>query len=128
MPFLVGPRGDVDRGARRAGIFAERARDLQSVHDAERPIEPARVVLGFGVRTDQELRSGHARTAEHVADSVDRRFKPGLRETSGEPAARINVLRGKRRPVHAALVSAELGEAAQVRKQSAAVDLRHCAG
>jgi hypothetical protein len=69
-----------------------------------------------------------ARTAEHVADSVDRRFKPRVRETSDEPAARLDVLRRKRRPVHAALVSAELGEAAQVGEQSATIDLRHCAG
>jgi hypothetical protein len=49
VSFLVGPRGDVDGGARRASVFAECARDFQSVDDAERPIEPPRMVLGFGV-------------------------------------------------------------------------------
>jgi hypothetical protein len=74
------------------------------------------MVLRLGVRTEQELKSGHARTAEHVADSIDRRFERGFRETSGEPAARLDVLWRKRRPVHATLVSAELGQAAEVGK------------
>ena len=74
------------------------------------------MVLRFGVRTEQELKSGRARTAEHVADSIDRRFEPRLRETSGELAARLDVLRRERRPVHATLVSAELGQATEVGK------------
>ena len=83
------------------------------------------MVLRFGVRTEQDFKSGHARTAEHIADSVDRRFEPGFRETSGEPAARLDVLWRKRRPMHAAFVSAELGQAVEVGEQSGAVDLRH---
>jgi len=55
MPFLIRPGGDVDRGARRAWVFAKGARDFEAVHDAKRPIEPARMVLRFGVRADQEL-------------------------------------------------------------------------
>ncbi len=83
------------------------------------------MVLGFAVRTDQELRPCRAGTAEHIADSVDLRIEPGFRETPGEPASRLDVLRRKRRTVHAALISAELSEAAKVGEQSAAVDLRH---
>ena len=125
VPFLIRPGGDVDRGAGRAWVFAKGARDFEPVHDAKRPIEPARMVLGFGVRAKQELGPGRARAAEHVANSVDRRFEACVRETPGEPAARLDVLRRKRRSMHAALVSAELGQAAEVGEQSGAVDLRH---
>jgi hypothetical protein len=78
VPFLVRPGGDVDRDAGRAWIFAECPRDFQSVDDAERPIEPARMVLGFGVRANQELRPGGARSAEDIADAVDLRLEPPL--------------------------------------------------
>src|SRR5580704_7807270 len=125
MPFLVRPGGDVDRGARRAWVFAKGARDFEAVHDAKRPIEPARMVLRFSVRADQQLGSGSARAAEHVADSVDRRFEACVGEAPGEPAARLDVLWRKRWPMHAAFVSAKLGQAAEVSKQSDAVDLRH---
>src|SRR5580698_6609218 len=127
VPFLIRPGRDVDCGAGRLGIFAKGARDFQSVNDAKRPVEPARMVLGLGVRADQELGASLSRTAEHVADPVDRRFEPGLSETAGEPAARFDILRRQRRSMHAAFVSAELGETAEVGEQSVAIDLRHLA-
>ncbi len=83
------------------------------------------MVLGFGVRTDQEPGPTRARTAEHIADTVNRRVEACVRETPGEPAARLDVLRRKRRPVHARLVGAELSQAPKVGEQSGAVDLRH---
>src|SRR5258708_7803358 len=52
MPFLIAPCRDLDRAADgRIGI--DHARGFEGIDDAQRPVEPARVVLAFEMRPGQ---------------------------------------------------------------------------
>ena len=72
MSFLIAPSRDFDRAGRiRIGIYG--AGGFEGIHDAKRPIEPAREILAFEMRPGQQFRSGFRTCAEYIADAVDRR-------------------------------------------------------
>ena len=70
MAFLVAPGCDLD-GAFDARVGIDDAGGFERIDDAERPIEPAGVILAFEMRTRQQLRPGFCTGAEHIADAVD---------------------------------------------------------
>ncbi len=71
-PFMLGSRID-DAGG------------LERIDHAERPIEPARVVLAFEMRPRQQLRPGLRAGAEDVADAVDLAREAGLGKALHQP-------------------------------------------
>ena len=125
MALLVGPRGDVDGEMRGLGILGQRARDLEAVDHAHHAVEPAAARLGVGVRAHQQARPALGAAADDVADAVDHRLQPRLLHAAGEPVPALDVLRRQVRAMHAGLVAAEIGDAAQVGQKSFAIDAGH---
>ena len=77
MAFLVAPCRDLD-GAADARVGIDDAGGFQRIDDAERPIEPARVILAFEMRARQQFGPGFRAGAEHIADAVDLGGESGL--------------------------------------------------
>ena len=84
MAFLVAPGRDFD-GAVDVRIGIDDAGGFERIDDAERPIEPAGVILAFEMRARQQFRSGFRAGAEHVADAVDLGRKAGLGKPLRQP-------------------------------------------
>ena len=82
-PFTLGS------GLMHAGGF-------ERIDDAKRPIEPARVVLAFEMRSGQQFRSGLCAGAEHIADAVDLGGEAGLGKPLA-PATPANAYAARRR-------------------------------
>ena len=73
MSFLIAPCRDFN-GAVDVRVGIDDAGGFEGIHDAKRPIEPAREILAFEMRPGQQFRSGFCAGAEHIADAVDRRL------------------------------------------------------
>src|SRR5262249_59475386 len=84
--------------------------------------------LGAGVRARQQSRPALGAAPDDIADAADPRLQPRLLHAAGEPAPAFDVLRRQVRAMHAGLVAAELGDAAQVAEQALTVDLGHGVG
>jgi hypothetical protein len=84
MSFLIAPGRDLD-GAGGARIWIDDAGSFERIDHAERPIEPARVILALEMRTGQKFRSGFRGCAEHIADAVDLGVKSCLGQSLGKP-------------------------------------------
>ena len=125
MPLLIGPGGDFDREIRTTGILVESACNFEPIDDAERAIEPARMVLRLRMRADQQPRTWFSRPGENIADAVDRRVKTGRRQLLDEPGSRRHVLRRIGRPMHAGLIFPEFRQTALVGKQAFSIYFRH---
>src|SRR5438067_4288927 len=81
--------------------------------------------LRFAMRADQQPALRIAIAADHIADAVDDRVKPGLGEFFGQPLPRGDVLGRIGRPVHPGLVAAEFGEPLQIGEDPRAIGSRH---
>src|SRR5436309_716193 len=94
MALLVAPCRDLD-GAIHIRIAIDHAGRFEGIDDAKRPIEPARKILTFEVRSSQQFWPGSVAGSEHVADSVDRRVQPRLGKFFGKPLQREHKRLGK---------------------------------
>src|SRR3954451_24893469 len=106
VAFLVAPCRDFD-GAFDLRIAVDHAGRFEGIDDAKRPVEPARKVLTFEVRSRQQLWPGFVASSEYVADAVGRRVKPRVGKLPGQPLQREHMRLGKSGLVHASLVSAD---------------------
>src|SRR5450755_4607369 len=106
MSFLIAPRRDFNGTVYvRAGI--DDAGGFEGIHDAKRPIEPAREILAFEMRPGQQFRSGFRTGAEHVADAVDLSCEPCLWKPLRQPLQRAHMRLRESRLVNAGLVCAD---------------------
>ena len=120
MSFLVAPGCDFDSAAG-IGIGIDDPGRFERVDDAERPIEPAGIVLAFEMRSRQQFRSRLGTGAEHVANAVDLGRQPGFGQPLRQPVQRADVRFGEGRLVDAGLVGADGTECVQVGEDPGAV-------
>ena len=121
MAFLVAPCRDLD-GAVDIRIGIDDAGGFERIDDAERSIEPARVVLAFEMRARQQFRPGFRAGAEHVADAVDLGRKACLGKPLRQPLQRAHMRLRESRLVNAGLVGADGTERVEIGKDPGAVD------
>ncbi len=117
VPLLVREGDDVDgqpgAGQRHPG------------HDAQRPVEPAGLVLRLDVAADQQVRAGAAVAPQHVADPVDGSVQAADLEPGHQPAAGFHVRGREGRPVDAGAEPADLAQLVQVGQEGSGVDRGH---
>ena len=123
MSFLIAPRRDFN-GAFEVRVGIENARGFEGVHDAKRPIEPARVVLAFEMRPGQQPGSGLRTGAQHIADAVDRSGQPGLGQPLHQPLQRAQMRLGEGRLVNSGFVGADATQRSEIRKDPGAIGLK----
>ena len=87
MSFLVVPCRDFD-GAVKVRIAIEDAGGFEGIDHAERPIEPAGIILALEMRPGQEFRPGFRAGAKHIADAV----KGGATPAQGVQVATAAIL------------------------------------
>jgi hypothetical protein len=123
MPFLIAPCRDFD-GAVCVRIRIDDAGGFERIHHAKRPIEPAREILAFEMRSGQQFRSGFLTGAEYIADAVDIGGKRCLGKPLRKPLQRAHMRLRESRLVNAGLVGADAAERMEVRKHPGAIDVR----
>jgi hypothetical protein len=121
MPFLVAPCRDLDRAVD-AGITVDDARGFERIDHAERPIEPAGMVLAFEMRAREQLRSCFRTGAEHIADAVDCRGEVGIGQVRRQPVQRAQMRLRECRLVHAGLVGADRAQCIEIGEHALAVE------
>src|SRR5260370_21160703 len=90
MSFLIAPGRDFD-GAICVRVGIDDSGGFERIYDAKRPIEPAREILAFKMRSSQQFRSGFCACAEDIADAVHRRSEAGLGKPLGKPLQRAHM-------------------------------------
>jgi len=115
VPLFVAEHRHVEADLPGRRVRGDHTRGLQCIDATQGPVEPTGIVLAFQMRAGEDLAAGRRALAEDIADAVDRGDEVGLRQSTREPFAGRDVLLGERRAVHAALVSPERREGAQVR-------------
>ena len=120
MSFLVAPRCNLDCTLD-IRIAIDDARGLEGIDDAERSIEPARVILAFQMRPRQQSAPGPGAGADNVADAVDLTGKAGFGKPLQQPLQGADVRLGKRRLVNAGLVGADGAQGVEVGENAGAV-------
>src|ERR1700733_7570070 len=123
MSFLIAPGSDFN-GAFDIRVGIENARGFEGVHDAKRPIEPARVVLAFEMRPGQQPGPGFRTGAQHIADAVDRSGQPGLGQPLRQPLQRAQMRLGEGRLVNPGFVGADATQRSEIRKDPGAIGLK----
>ena len=123
MAFLVAPGRDFD-GAVDVRIAIDDAGGFERIDDAERSIEPARVVLAFEMRARQQFRPGFGAGADDVADAVDLAGKSSLGKPLHQPLQRAQMRFRKGRLVNAGLVGADGAQRVEIGKDAGAIDVR----
>ena len=127
MSFLVAPGCDFDRAVDiRIGI--DDAGGFERIDDAERPIEPARIVLAFQMRAGQQFRSGFRAGAEDIADAVDLGREACLGQPLHQPFQRTHMRFRERRLVNASLVGADAAERIEIGKDAGAIGAKVSVG
>src|SRR5882724_5594493 len=125
MTLLIRPCCYFNADISRLWIGRKGARYLQSINHTHCPIEPARMVLGFKMTADQQRRTGRMRTANNIADAVELRLQPSFAHPRRQPMSRLHVLRRICRAMDASLVRADPRQAAELCKNSVAVNDWH---
>ena len=120
--LLVDPGGDVDREVAGMRALGEGPGHFQAVDDTHRPVEPAALGLGVGVRADEQRAARPGRTAEHRADAVDARFQPCFAHPLAQPTARLHVDGSERLAHHAGAAGAEAAQSVEVAEQAIRID------
>ena len=122
--FLVLEADGIDADAGSAGLLGG-ARDLETVDDAERAIEPAATRHGIAVGADEDGLLPLGGRAIDRAEAIDRRVEPGRAKARGEPLPRLDVRRRERDAVDTGLVLPDAGEVPKVRQEPVAIDRDH---
>ena len=117
MALLIGAGDDVHR---QAGAGQGEGGD-----DAQRAIEPARLILAFDVAAGEQLEAGARVAAQNVADAVDAGFEADLGHPFHQPMPAAHVVGRKGRAVHAGPEAADLAQRVQVSEEAGGVDLGH---
>ena len=120
--LFVDPGSDIDRQIAGFGTLGQGPGHFQSVDDAHRPVEPAALGLGIGVRSDKQCVTGFGGTTEHRADAVDARFESRFAHPFAQPAARLQVDGSKRLADDAAPTGAECAQPVKIAQQALRVD------
>src|SRR5262249_29778335 len=120
MTFLVAPRGDLD-GTVEIRVAIERARGFQRIDHAERPIQPAGIILAFEMRAREQFGAGFRARAEHIADAVDGGGEARLRKARRQPFQRAHMGFGEGRLVHTGLVGADRTQRVEIGKDTGAI-------
>src|SRR5262249_55202104 len=101
MALLIAPSSHIDRAAGERRILFDGARRFERKDDAERTIEPTRIVLALEMRPTNDLAPSDWRDAEDIADAIYRGLVADHVELALQPRERGHVLGRKRGAVHA---------------------------
>ncbi len=94
-------------------------------HDAERAIQPPRMVLRLDVTAHQQMGTRAAMPSDDVADPVHRRMKADVDHGVHHPAAAFHVLRAEGRAVYAAAIRADGPQRIEIAEEVFGVDRDH---
>jgi hypothetical protein len=128
VALFIAEHRHIDANLPGRGVRGNGTRSLQGIDAPQGPVEPSGIVLALQMRAGEDLATGSRALAEDIADAIDGGTEIGLRQSTREPFAGRDVLRGERWTVHTALVSSERSEGAQVGKDPLRLDLGHCLG
>src|ERR1700733_9117314 len=120
MTLLVGEGADVD-GQSGTG-------QGESGDDAQRTVEPTRLVLRLDVAARQQMRPGPRVPTEDIADAVNRGIQPARGQAVEKPVSRFHVLRRESRPMYAGAELTDLAQFVQVTQEGVGVDHGHRSG
>ena len=124
MSFLVAPGRDLD-GAGGVRIGIDDAGGFERIDDAERPIEPARVILAFEMRAGQQFRSGFRGWCRaHCRCRRSRRQVLPRAVAAASHLQRAHMRLREGRLVNAGLVGADAAQRIEIAEDPGAVDVR----